>query len=351
MTKIKYYKTNLGLFVDSWVGKGYFQSEDWKINGQQSSFLIQGDATGKWLFLPGVDEITSIERIGQSKQKVVSYRLKNEKLASNSIPMMLLPGDGGTYHVSEYYDDDAEDAGYWRWKNYDDIRPLYEAVKDTVPAEWMTYPHEMILLREVTISDYHKPVETKITLADNGGIWGDGKPKEVDLSAIVCYDDLEKILTPEFLLHERPCSLTSEQVYRIVRHHVKNNIVAKYARITSDYDFCFTVKRKVSIKPYTHRTENRTPTGKKMSRPTFRSTTIEHKEVEIFAMTHAGQNYQGYVAIRGWEADNLESMVEQVKSYLDSLMNEINRPVAECSHCNGTGHTDIGAVGTNERKV
>lgn len=347
-TKIKYYKTNLGLFVDSWVGKGYFKPDDWKINGLPSANVIAGDPTGKWLFLPEVFEITSIERIGTPSKKLVSYRLRNERLANDDIPLVLLPGEGQVYHVAEYYDDDVE---CWCWKNYYDIRPLYDPVHEDVPAEWKPYPFELVLMREVVIESYNEPVSMQITMADSRGIWGDGKAKAVDLSAVVNYDELEKILTPEFLLHERPCSLTSEQVYRIVRHHVKNNIVAKYARITSDYDFCFTVKRKIAIKPYVHRTENRTPTGKKMSRPTFRTSTIEHKEVEIFAMTHAGQNYQGYVPIQGWQADNLTDMVYQIGFYLTELMNEINRPVAECSVCNGTGHVDHVVIGTNERNV
>jgi hypothetical protein len=60
---------------------------------------------------------------------------------------------------------------------------------------------------------------------------------------------LERMLTPEFALHERPCSITSKQTYDIVRYYVKENIDPKQAEVTSDYDFCFTVKKKVAIKP------------------------------------------------------------------------------------------------------
>ena len=64
------------------------------------------------------------------------------------------------------------------------------------------------------------------------------------------------MLTPEFCIHERPCKLTSKkQMYSIVRNWIKTNINPKCAEITNDYDFCFTVKRKLYHPAVTIRTE------------------------------------------------------------------------------------------------
>jgi hypothetical protein len=135
-------------------------------------------------------------------------------------------------------------------------------------------------------------------------------------------------------------------VYKIVRDYVRTHIDGKYARITSDYDFCFDVCRKIGIKPFTKRVSVRkTP----RSQPKYVNQSVEHKEVKLFEMTYSPKNYSGYTPIQGWQANNLKEMAEQVRSYLTELMDEINRPVQECSACGGTGCVDAGKIETNKR--
>ena len=70
--------------------------------------------------------------------------------------------------------------------------------------------------------------------------------------------------------------------------------------------------------------------------------------VEIFEMTPPSSLYRGYTPMKGWVAESLEDMKEQIRSYLEELMDVINTPVAECEHCGGTGHI-IKRVETNDR--
>ena len=61
------------------------------------------------------------------------------------------------------------------------------------------------------------------------------------------HQEIDKIIFPEILLVNRPCCLTSKQMYDITRQYIKQNIDNSIAKITSDYDFCFTVKKIVKL--------------------------------------------------------------------------------------------------------
>ena len=119
--------------------------------------------------------------------------------------------------------------------------------------------------------------------------------------------------------------------------------------VTSDYDFCFTVKRKITIKPITTRREIKKDNGRSYASPKFKTIIQQFKEIEIFEMTPEDKKYGGYTPIAPWHANNLREMKEQIETYLANLMEEINKPVAECECCNGTGHVVGPNIDTNAR--
>jgi len=343
MTKIEAYKTNLGLFVR--VINGRYISPNVKVNGipgdKFREIRIQPNSytTNAWVFLEGIDEISSYEYLKPGSDILTGFILKIASIANDEIPLEL-----SIDQVAPYTDDDGD----YRWRNYSDLQQLYKPLHVKSEDTWQQEEIEVIVLRALTIDSYESPIQMKVT-RDFTSTWTD-KPSEVDLSSIVVYEDIERLLTPEFLLHERPCVLTSGQVYGIVRHHIKTNINSRYARVTSDYDFCFTVKRKIAVKPITTRTEIKNARGRSFARPKFKTTTTDFREVEIFEMTPADKRYSGYTPIAGWQANNLQEMKEQIEAYLKELMEEINRPVQECPHCNGTGHLLDGKIQTNDRE-
>lgn len=343
-TKIEAYKTNLGLFIH--VINGYHLStQNVRLNG------IAGDKFNKiqvqknsytndhWYFLEGIDEITAYEVLRPGKDILTGFILKISSIATDEIPLELSLED-----VEQYYDEDTEQ---YEWKSFSDYRALYKPVLVRAEDVWEQEPIEFTVLRTLTIDSYNEPLKMEVK-QDFRGTWVENV-KTSDLSSIVTYEDIERLLTPEFLLHERPCSLSSGQVYGIVRHHIKNNIDSKHAVVTSDYDFCFTVKRKIAIKPITTKTEIKKANGRSYSQPKFKASVKQFKEVEIFEMTPADKKYNGYTPISGWQANNLQEMKEQIETYLDALMEEINKQVVECSCCDGTGHI-VEKISTNERE-
>ena len=175
---------------------------------------------------------------------------------------------------------------------------------------------------------------------------------EWHLSKVAVFADIERMLTPDFLLHTRPCSLTSEQVYKIVRAHILNNIDGKVARVTSNYDFYFAVEKVIETKPYTVRTEKFTSSSRSYKPPRFTTATKTTKQQKIFEMTWKGykgnSGYADYTCIEPWEANSLKELYEYMQQYLKDLMLEINKPVVECQHCNGLGCITR-TIGTNTR--
>lgn len=343
MTKLEAYQTNLGLFVRLITGLNF--GDRMKVNGIPGDTFEQikfnkGYNHKVWVYLKDIHEITSIEGLKQGKNNLNKFVLKISSIANDEIPL-----ERSLEEVGYYVDGDGDIA----WKNYSEMQSLYKPEYVREPDSWQPEEFEITMLRKINIDSYESPADMKIT-QDFTGTWVDSA-KTVDLSSVVTYEDIERILTPEFLLHERPCMLSSQQVYGIVRNFVKTNINGKYARVTSDYDFCFTVKKRVAIKPITTRTEIKNARGRSYAQPKFKTTVTEFKEKEIFEMTHAGQNYSGYTPISGWRANNLKEMKEQMLSYLNTLMEEINKPVAECPHCNGTGHLLEEKIKTNDREL
>jgi hypothetical protein len=320
---LQVYKTNLGLFLKS---DYYLQhnSASVKINGKFISEVVSSVNNG-FIFLKGIHEITSLERLKTGNYELKGYVLKIAAVASDEIPLKLSVED-----VGAYYNDDLEE---WCCENYTSLKDLYK--EDRVKAEdtWEQKEFNVEVLREFIIENYEEPAKTKVT---NAAVipkvpYGSSNV----LADVVQYSDIEKLITPEILMHERPCSLSKGQVYAIIRQYVKENINPKVARITSVYDFCLTVKKVIKIKPYVHKREILKQNGRSYSTPKYTTSTVSEKMEEVFNL--APKAYQHYNVAEQWDADNLKDMAEQVRVYLEDLMENINKPLEECGCCGGTG--------------
>jgi hypothetical protein len=319
--KIKYYTGPDGVYFQS-------SAQTYGFNG----FLYNGK-TGEptfsksWMFLKGSDEIKKVVGIRPAKKINTGFKLKDESLHNDRIPLELTMEEvGETWGDEEYV-----------WENYSDLRSLYDRVYNEIAEHEEDQEFETEFLGNIEIKNPGKFKDMSISVYKNQQ-WTHQGVKEVDLSSVACFDELDRMLVPEFMLHHRPCSISSTQAYNIIRKHVNDNVNSKYAVVTSDYKFCFTVKKKVAIQPYIHKWEEKTAKGKSYRRPRIRSKTVKHEQVEVFAMTHKGENYRGYVPIEGFAADSLDELVDNVRSYLDELMSYINEPTHKCTHCGGSGH-------------
>jgi len=140
------------------------------------------------------------------------------------------------------------------------------------------------------------------------------------------HSNLDRILFPKLILPNKRCVLSSKHTFDIVRQHVRANINGKYAKITSDYDFCFTVKKSIAF------SEPVGYDGTENSKKHW-----DTREVEVFEMTHSQKSYQGYTVIKGFEGKSQTNLKNNINKYLKELMIVINKPLVNCKHCDGTG--------------
>ena len=341
---ISLYKTNVGLFIrnlwgaqyNNWVAPSYFRN--YRFNG----VVYEDSLTGGYLALPNVFSINTLEERVAPQNKITGYVLRED--APETLKASLKPFYS-IEEVRQYWD---EEDGEHAFNNteFSQVSGMYQEKYEMIEGTWKPKAFEIQILGELEVSNWKKPEAMTVRHVTGEGYREQIVP--VDLSTIVCYSDIERMLTPEFLLHNRPCTLSSDQVYKIVRAHIKENINPSAAEITSDYDFCFKVARKIAHKPISHKQEITKANGRSYTHPRFKTYTTTYKLVDIFEMTPASRKYQGYTPIQGWSADNLEDMKEQVKTYLDTLMKEINTEYVECECCNGVG-VIVNKIGTNQR--
>lgn len=340
MIKIQYYSTNIGVFFkfDGYYSRSTIaQNNIVEINGKDVTSLVPNNG---WYHFEG--ELKDFKKLNPPKKEQTGWKLLNPELASDKIPLTL-----SMEQLKQVWDSDEDEYTYHG--TYSSLASLYQADYTELPAEIVPVEVEVTKLRDLHVENYNIPSSMKVQLVD--GNYG-GKAQVVDLSTIAVFSDIERMLTPDFLLHTRPCSLTSQQVYKIIRAHVLNNIDGKVARVTSNYDFCFTVEKVIETKPYRTKQEQLTRAGRSYKPPRFVSGTKNTKTQKIFEMTwtgaHQGRGYGDYTCIEGWKASSLQELYDNMKQYLADLMEEINKPVVECQHCNGLGCTTKQIL-TNER--
>ena len=328
MLKLKCYKTNLGYFYRG-MSSAYAQLI---VNGRPISELEQASVPN-WHRLD--DEIKTVQMQTPGKVVQTGWSLRDKTLKSDRIP--------DTLTLQQLYEEyDLDDLEYVARGEYAGLHPLYDRVVEQLPSEMVDVDFEVTQLGELTISDYGRPETMQVTMDRGPGL---GKPINETLANVVVYEDFEHLFTPEFLLHKRPCSLTSRQMYSIVRNHIKANIDYSIARITSDYDFCFTVKK---IAKDNMPVASATPTPRTRKKSLAKSV----KLIPYFSMTWAGYRgnggYEGYECISGMSAKSLSELQTQLAAYLDDLISDINLPLIECPHCAATGYQVV-VRGTNAR--
>lgn len=307
------YKTNVGYFVK--CNTQYHYANQYILNNIEPTAHIVVNG-----YVRLNEELSSVKRLVKGSRTLVHFKLKDEELACEKLPLI----------ATQYWDEYLEEN---RLKGVEGYEAMYEPVYQQQEDQVVDVSFEVVNLGTFEIEDPSNIKNRKIKEVGHGR----SKIVELDLSQVVIYDDIIKLLTPEFALHQAPCQLSSKQMYSIVRQHLKENLDMKENSIMSDYDFCFTVKKRVHTKPFL--TTESYYRGNKLK---TKSTTKNEKFVEVFEMTWNGykndRGYEGYTCIPELHGDSLEDLSNKLDKYLDDLTNTLNKKVEECTCCNGTGH-------------
>jgi len=250
------------------------------------------------------------------------YELIDKTMESEKTPLIL------------NRDEVAIKEGYgWYWKDeYKIYQSLYKLFSDSQPAVLENVEFEYKTIMEVTeIREYEGfKYDTQRTTYQSDGIW-DIREKEINHQLI------DKIIFPEIVLPARPSTLTSQQSFGIIRQYIKQHINLDVATVTSDYNFCLTVKKKIPLsEPEKYTVDvNNAWYNKRKRKPKLETRYRRFREVECFNM--APKAYQTYSVISGFRGENQEDLKNNIDSYCENLIKFINEPVKDCPYCKGMG--------------
>ncbi|AUR92183.1 coil containing protein [Vibrio phage 1.170.O._10N.261.52.C3] len=342
--QIQAYKSERGLYL---CKKGSQARWDSKLeqSHEYNGKLVQPTHHSSWFLLEGESSLESVTAKVSDKQVNHRWELIDQEDNELGLPLILDKETSGEYYNDDEYSDDPYGWCIPEESKYYKFRTFYHRKYDFEPQPRKEVEFEVEVLGEIDVSEVDNFTDMKISYVHRPNF--KDEVVTTDLASLVRYDQLELMLVPTLAIHNRPCSIDRDTTYKIVRNYIRENMDGKYARITSDYDFAFTVKKKIKIKPIKHKSEITKSNGRSYAKPRFKEWTTTHKEVEIFEMCPA-KKYQKYTPIEGFRGENLQDLAENVKLYLDELMEVINAPLVECEHCQGHGNI-LEEVKCNER--
>lgn len=275
-------------------------------------------------------EIKTVQRYQQGQQINRRYELIEKSLASDKIPEVIFCNDAEKYS--------EEDEKFL--SPYTHLFPLYEYKSDRADDYYGDIEFELVVIEEVP-GDYKQKIFKLQYEQSNTHSWNPPVktllPSTGNIGVRSALRD--SILYPDVLQQEVPCEVNSRTMYAIARHYIKQNIDKRYAYVSSDYDFCFSVKKRIGLfKLEEYLVDvNNSLFQKKKRKEKWEKRYRTHRDVTVFDMTYSPENYKGYTPIGGMKGDNYEDLENKILQFLAELMEEINMPLIDCPHCEGRG--------------
>ena len=225
---------------------------------------------------------------------------------------------------------DYESDWFWK-KEYATISSLYELKWDVVEHEPKAIEFECEIFCEIPSLDAYSGMKYP-TVGQYNSDYGKWKVEDKQIT----HRAVDKILFPSIMHPSCKAFMSSDCLYTVIRYHIKQNIDYRYATISSDYDFCLTVQKRI-IKREDYDPSKDKPTNRQQARNKGVSLST------VFEATPKSQSYKRYTPLPQMHAKNNKALKRKIDKYLKDLMAYINEPVVVCEHCNGTGVNHIPA--------
>jgi hypothetical protein len=310
--------------------KGYYISDKDKVGefscGNLEYYYYDGKKPEntfdrKWFFIENIPEKVEKEiRLPNINKR---FELMDLSLESENIPAIISYDNAGVY-------DDEYCCFIWNDK-YKKYSSLYEEKSDKQDSEFEELEFSFEVLLEYDVDYINK---SKFEVNASNDRYGNKAYKITSPE----HQLLDKIVFPSILLHTKKSRLTSKQVYDILRYEIRKNINPKYAVIGSDFDFCFSVSKRLKLsEPYIVTEEIKKSNGRSYKNPKIREIYTDDKNIKCFEMTSEKDMYKGYTPIRGIEAENEEELQIKIEKLCKCVIDKINEPLIEYPHCKGRG--------------
>lgn len=302
---------------DNTALKGYHSSylSQYLFNGEKPTMTFDSS----WFTVSTMP--TKCQRVVPEKTVTVGFRLKDDFPETKKTPRKV-------------------DAEFFEWskdeRQNNDIFGLYEPITDTIPESYEDEELEVEVIAEVEDFNLLRGFEYQV----RNGQWPNSQPGYTITEKNAEHQVIDKMFFPRPLIATRPTKLSSYDSYQIIRNYIKDNINPLYAEITSDYDFCLTVKKRIALDtPESYIVDdNFNPFGRKR-KPKMVTKYRDNRQVTVYetAPLKDGTVYRGYTQCPSFEGVNYPDLQKNIKEYLDKVITEINEPLVDCPHCKGRG--------------
>lgn len=303
-TIVKAIETNDGYFVNK---KYYFY------NGAQPEETFDCD----WGFVPKTEKPLLIEEKTNTESFNHRLELFDKTLANDKIPLTLKAEQNDDYEW-EPYD-----------KEYKNLSSLYRLVCDTKPERFEVADVDFQIILKVPIINNPERFEFRVASTYNriGTVTGDSFESST----------LDKIMFPRIIRHQLPLRADSKLVYDILRQYIIDNIDNKEATITSNFDFCFAVEKKIKLTKIEEFVRTITKGSGRRQKTTKEKCFVTNRTKKVFEMTYSPKNYESYTPIQPLEGLNANDLRDKIIKLCEETISKINKPMQDCPHCEGKG--------------
>lgn len=311
--KIQTIKTKDGYFVSTPIVNGCGRPLEKLVFNRKK---LEPTWKPNWYKLDAID--VEVEQIVPEKKTLIGYNLKPEYVATEAMPQKV----NQDFFGEEPYDHPL--IGLYL--------PEY-AIEPELYIDFSDYEFEII--GEVDGALVRNTISYPVYGAYPNS---DGKNYTIT-NANTKLGLLDEITTPEILKDEVPCELSAEDSYKIIRAHVKDNIDPKVARISFDYEFCLGVEKRIPLVEkekfiYDENAWSGFFGGRRKKPKMVTDYRVERKKM-VYEV--APKPYQSYPVAKPFRGENAKNLKLNIDTFLEALMEEINRPVRDCPTCKGCG--------------
>ena len=268
----------------------------------------------------------TIEQKQPDRDVLSNYALIDDRLESPIMPLTILPED------VETADKCCDGRPEWK-EDFKHLRSLYKPIYHKVTGNWHPVNFEIENLGEFESMEHIGSWSFPIT--KDRGSWRVPIKYNIEHNNVTYYLQ-DELSAPGIVIGTRPCFLTREQTFQIIREHVKLNINKKYAAITSDYDFSFKVEKIIKLATPEEYSVDVNAMSLRKRKPKYEKRFRTDRKQKIIEIRHSDK-YDYGALVGEFKGDNLAHLKEVIDNTLEALMEEINAPLVECSACNGTG--------------
>lgn len=284
----------------------------------------------EWKKVVGEYIIKSIKKKIPSTKTNERYELIDKSFTISGVPVSIKIEKGNEYI---YYDD--YECLYRFRPEYQHIASLYEVRFDISEEIYEEIEFELNLIAEVK-SDLNKSAFEIEYYDDLCYGFNKDRGNRVLNNSLIKTEKINKILFPEILYQDLPCSIDGNIMYKILRAYIRKNIDNRYAKINSDYDFCFGVEKKIQLFEIEEYTIDINVTSKR-KKPKYEKRYKTNRIEICFEMTPPSQNYKGYTPCVGVEGENYEDLEKNILKKCKEVLAIINEPLCDCPLCKGRG--------------